>query len=314
MSQPFRSRVHNDVGTGAAGPSRSNRLNFIRHYQKTLRVESYSGLADHVNALDTEAGMRAGVTLILPSSVIGSPRAMQQNFQDTTSVVRDFGKPDLFLTFTCNPKWKEIKDNLFAEQKAHDHPDLIARIFDINKKSLLKDLKKNGIFGRIMPDIHVIEFQKRGPPHMHILLILTEEDKIRDPDSIDLIVSAELPDKTLDPKLHEIVKSRMIHGPCGVLNPNSPCIVDGVCLKGYPKQFRDTTDENIDVYHMCRLRESANNIVINGNVADNRWLAPYKPFLNKKYNVHINVKIFFFSSIKSIKYIFKYVYKGHDCT
>ncbi|GFW80473.1 helitron_like_N domain-containing protein [Trichonephila clavipes] len=65
---------------------------------------------------------------VLPSSFIGSPRGMQQNFQDAISVVRDFGKPDLFLTFTCNPKWKEIKDNLFP-----DHPDLVARIFDIKK-------------------------------------------------------------------------------------------------------------------------------------------------------------------------------------
>ncbi|GFY40563.1 helitron_like_N domain-containing protein [Trichonephila inaurata madagascariensis] len=109
-------------------------LNFIRHNQ---RVESYLGLADHVNALATEAGMRAGVTLILPSSFSGSPRAMQQNFQDAMSTVRDFSKPDLFLTFTFNSKRKQIKDNLFPEQKLHDRPDLVARIFDIKKKALL---------------------------------------------------------------------------------------------------------------------------------------------------------------------------------
>ncbi|GFT54582.1 hypothetical protein TNCV_344661 [Trichonephila clavipes] len=37
---------------------------------------------------------------------------------------------------------------------------------------------------------------------MQLLLILAE-DKIRDPESIDRIASAELPDKTLDPRLHE---------------------------------------------------------------------------------------------------------------
>ncbi|POG80114.1 hypothetical protein GLOIN_2v1426683, partial [Rhizophagus irregularis DAOM 181602=DAOM 197198] len=30
-----------------------------------------------------------------------------------------------------------------------------------------------------------------------------------------------------------------------------------------------------------------------------------------KYNCHINVEIY--SSITAIKYLFKYVYKGHDC-
>ncbi|GBN32813.1 hypothetical protein AVEN_232167-1 [Araneus ventricosus] len=49
----------------------------------------------------------------------------------------------------------------------------------------------------------------------------------------------------------------------------------------------------------------------NGNVVDNRWIVPYNPYLIKKYNAHINIEIC--SSIKSIKYIFKYVYKGHDC-
>ncbi|GBN27558.1 hypothetical protein AVEN_167654-1, partial [Araneus ventricosus] len=288
-----------------------NRLNFSRHNQRMLRVESYLGLADHINALATEAGIRPGVTVILPSSFIGSPRAMQQNFQDAMSIVRDFGKPDLFLTFTCNPKWKEIKDNLFLGQKPHDRPDLVARVFDIKKKALLQDLKKNGILGRIVADIHVIEFQKRGLPHMHLLLVLAEEDKIRDPESIDRIVSAELPNETLDSRLHEIVKATMIHGPCGVLNPNSPCMADGVCTKGYPKQFREATAENIDGYPMYRRRDNTNHVIINGNVVDNRCIVPYNLYLTKKYNAHINVEIC--SSIKSIKYIFKYVYKGHDC-
>ncbi|GFW68192.1 helitron_like_N domain-containing protein [Trichonephila clavipes] len=123
-----------------------NRLNFLRPNQRTLRVESYLGLPDLMNALASEAGMRAGVILILPLSFSGSPRAMQQNFQDAMSVVRDFGKPDLFLNYSCNPKWKEIKDNLFSGQKSHDRPDLIARVFDIKNKALLQDLKEKMVF------------------------------------------------------------------------------------------------------------------------------------------------------------------------
>ena len=37
---------------------------------------------------------------------------------------------------------------------------------------------------------------------------------------------------------------------------------------------------------------------------------PYNPFLNKKYNAHINVEVC--SSISAVKYLYKYVYKGHD--
>ena len=49
-----------------------------------------------------------GTSTILPSSVMGSPRQMMQQYQDSMSIVRKFGKPDLFITFTCNPNWNKI--------------------------------------------------------------------------------------------------------------------------------------------------------------------------------------------------------------
>lgn len=45
---------------------------------------------------------------------------------------------------------------------------------------------------------------------------------------------------------------------------------------------------------------------------DNRWVVPYNPTLLMQYNCHINVEVC--SSIKSVKYLYKYVYKGHDCS
>jgi hypothetical protein len=44
---------------------------------------------------------------------------------------------------------------------------------------------------------------------------------------------------------------------------------------------------------------------------DNRWVAPYNKYLALKYNCHINVELC--STVKSVKYIYKYVYKGYDC-
>ena len=44
---------------------------------------------------------------------------------------------------------------------------------------------------------------------------------------------------------------------------------------------------------------------------DNSWIVPYNPYFSLKYNCHINVESC--ASVKSVKYLFKYVYKGHDC-
>jgi hypothetical protein len=45
---------------------------------------------------------------------------------------------------------------------------------------------------------------------------------------------------------------------------------------------------------------------------DNRWIVPYNPYLLRTFNCHINVEAC--SSIMSVKYLFKYIYKGHDRT
>ena len=103
-----------------------NRLNYARTNQKKLRVDSYRGLMDHLSSdvVDGPPGQR----IILPSSYRGTPRAMYQSYQDAMAIVAKYGKPDYFLTFTCNPYWKEITDNLYPGQGAADRPDLVARV------------------------------------------------------------------------------------------------------------------------------------------------------------------------------------------
>ena len=52
------------------------------------------------------------------------------------------GKPDLFITFTCNPRWIEIQQELLSEQTANDRPDICCRVFRLKLKELLNDLYK----------------------------------------------------------------------------------------------------------------------------------------------------------------------------
>src|SRR5437867_1277194 len=83
------------------------------------------------------------------------------------------------------------------------------------------------------------------PTHTHILLILAPEDKIHSFEKYDSIVSAEIPDPAVYPLAYETVITTMMHGPCGILNPSSPCIKDGKCQKHYPKNFQQSTEEVI---------------------------------------------------------------------
>jgi len=73
-----------------------------------------------------------GKRTILPSSYTGGDRFMQQPFQDSMAIVRHFGSPTLFITFTANPKWEEILRELLPGQSAVDQPDIVARVFHLN--------------------------------------------------------------------------------------------------------------------------------------------------------------------------------------
>ena len=49
---------------------------------------------------------------------------MNEKSQDAMTYVRKFGRPDL-ITFTCNPEWPEIKNELLPDQKSYDRHDLV---------------------------------------------------------------------------------------------------------------------------------------------------------------------------------------------
>lgn len=96
--------------------------------------------------------------------------------------------------------------------------------------------------------IYVVEFQKRGLPHCHLLITLAPHCKIDTIDKIDNYISAEIPDPGSNPDLHEIVMKNMVHGPCG-----DWCLVEGKCSKRFPKNFQEETEIYGNSYPIYRL-------------------------------------------------------------
>jgi hypothetical protein len=302
-------RVSQEWLVDKCGTVRAQRLRWVRKNQVKLRAESYRGAQDALRRGDDDPD-RIGQDVILPSSHTGSPRYYAQCYQDAMAIVRRFGKPDLFITMTCNPKWKEVVDELEEGCDANDRVDLIGRVFKMKLDALLDDVIKKGVLGRVIGHVYVIEYQKRGLPHAHLLVILADEDKPRTPADYDAMVCAELPDEATHPSLHSVVTHFMLHGPCGAAHLNAPCMVDGVCSKRYPRPFEAETCENADGYPVYRRREDGRTTVKNGFVFDNSRVVPYNPWLSEKYQCHINVEVC--TTVKAVKYLYKYVYKGPD--
>lgn len=174
---------------------------------------------------------------------------MYEYSQDAMTYVRNYGRPDLFITFTCNPIWNEIKKCLLPGQSQTDRHDITARVFKQKLKSLMDLIVKSNFFGSVRCWMYSIEWQKRGLPHADILIWCV--DKIQ-PNEIDNIISAEIPDQKIDRELFEIITKNMIHGPCGAFNMHSPCMINGKCAKRYPRQLIPETITGNDGYPQYR--------------------------------------------------------------
>lgn len=151
-------RLFQAFATDAWSNVELNNLNWVRSHQKELRAECYDGFMDRLST-DGDLNDIGKKATILPSTFPGSPRNMKARMQDAMAVVRKKGKPQYFITFTCNPKWPEITALLPPTVTAENRPDLTARVFNLKLKKLLTDLLHRHVLGQEIARTHVIEFQ-----------------------------------------------------------------------------------------------------------------------------------------------------------
>jgi hypothetical protein len=251
---------------------------------------------------------------------------MQRLYQDSMAIVRHFGRPSLFITFTTNPDWIEITREFLTDENGipmqtwRDRPDLVARVFLLKLDAMLHELRHDNIFGKHVASVYTIEFQKRGLPHAHILHFMDKESQLDSPEKIDQVISAEIPDPTADGELYNIVSRFMIHGPCQG-NKDAACMKDYgssvACSRHFP---RPCTEETVvDELNYPAYRRRANGFSVSSKhplnrqerfTVGNEWVVPYNPYLSRKYKAHINVEVC--GTIRAIRYIHKYIYKGSD--
>ena len=107
-------------------------LQYIRLNQTELRSEEYIHLQDAIVNDGKVYPNELGRIVILPSTFTGSLRHMYEYAQDAMTYVRAHGRPDLFVTFTCNPTWDEIKELLLVGQSSSDRHDITVRVLSKN--------------------------------------------------------------------------------------------------------------------------------------------------------------------------------------
>ena len=233
----------------------TKRLSYHKNNQKTLRASTYHAVQQAV------AAGRVGDSgaLVVASSFTGGQRWYTKSYKNAMALVRQFGKPTFFITETMDVNCPEVREHLMPGQTPYDRPDILCRLFQLRRKRLICMIVKEGCFGKVKAYLAVIEFQKRGAPHIHLLVWI--EDFEPTPQNIDNVISAEIPYSPVingDPRpftkemadqqeFHERVMDMMVHGPCGPAygRVDLDCCkksLDGSCKRNFPKQTRPNTE------------------------------------------------------------------------
>nr|GFA56285.1 uncharacterized protein [Tanacetum cinerariifolium] len=155
-------------------------------------------------------------------------------------------RASVVFQFHIKPRAQQPTNALTAVQTCdlyHNVCDAVTR-GNTNEKGLEKRIAMAGTF----TVIYVIEFQKRGLPHVHILLWLEEYFKCSTPAQIYDIISTEIPSQAEDPEGYKVVTELMLHDPCGKDAKSAPCNIEEKCSKHFPKTFNEeTTVENSEI-------------------------------------------------------------------
>lgn len=191
MNEPAfqtNSRIAQEWSCSMYSRFEENTLTYVETQAIQQRLASYRSVTTSM------PGDRPGT--LLPASFHGSPVKRKKDTEDALAVVNRRGKPHLMITVTCNPEWPEIVENLEPHQSAIDRPDLCCRVFHTKLAAIMADLRSGKVFGEYDYHMYVIEFQKRGLPHSHIV-VKFKGDGPDTRNEMDKWVWAQLPSKIL---------------------------------------------------------------------------------------------------------------------
>jgi hypothetical protein len=221
--------------------------------------------------------------------------------QRTKAMLAAYSIPTLFITLTFSEQWPAYQQFIASTGSRDTLPSnrpweavqyYYERLYWI-KSQFLRNPNVSG-FGILRELIERQEFQLRGAIHSHDLL-WTEKavDKLIE----ESYIRADIPDRNLEPRLHELVMKFQIHtcreDLCG--GAQAPT---GQCRKGFPAPLSPTT----------HLEKGSLRYTYKRTSEADRWVVPYNAKLLLLWEGHCNVQYCTGTGLAS--YISKYVTKA----
>jgi hypothetical protein len=99
---------------------------------------------------------------------MGSRAWASDQMADVLALTRELEISFIFMTMTANPAWPEIVSYLLSGQHYTDISSVVCWAFYTQLQYLKAFIKK--YFRKLIYIVSVVEFQKQGLPHCHLLI------------------------------------------------------------------------------------------------------------------------------------------------
>ncbi|XP_031127618.1 uncharacterized protein LOC116029715 [Ipomoea triloba] len=263
--------------------------------QRDILVETNTGGLKRINELNS-AYLPLQYPILFPYGEDGYREDIQFNTsQNQQSGGRVRVSQREFFAYRIHDRFNEVSTMLYARRLFQQ---FLIDAYTMVKSSKLLYIRNNQKALRCEAYKGLLDALTRG-----------EVDTSKQAETMDKI-STEIPDKEVDIDYYKAVEEFMIHGPCGIERPKSPCMVNKRCSKHFPKKFLYVSTWDDDGYPIYQRRDNGRTVEKNGVQLDKRYIVPHNRYLLLKYKAHINVE--WCNQSRSIKYFFKYVNKGND--
>ena len=191
--------------------------------RKHLSVQQF---VNGVNSSD--AGIEANLSTVL-QSVRGTKQFWFLKKSDVMAMIREFGLPTLFLTFSCAEydsadierylrKVNQVPDSYPTGRLCTEDPLSVSRKFSQKFRDFFTTVLLQGkVLGEVTHYFWKKEYQSRGAPHYHVLLWIKDAPVIGvDPQHkvtewIESRITCHIPDEKISPELHCLVTKYQLH-------------------------------------------------------------------------------------------------------
>ena len=285
---------------------------------------SVRSLLDRVETSDEH--LEANLCTML-QSVRGTKQYWFVRQSELKCMVREWGSPTLFLTFSCaeyeSPdianylrSVNNVSSSYNIGKLCTEDPISVSRQFSLKFHAFFNTvLKKGEVLGKVDHFYWKKEYQARGAPHYHVLLWIRDAPVIGqdDPDKvlswIQERITCQIPDKETSPELHRLVTRYQMHKCSAYCKRKRKCSSGAFitrCRFGFPRQECESAKLN-SVSDSLRSRKKIYELPRGDTEVR---VNDYNPLLLMLWQANIDIQFVAESSLALAHYVSGYVTKA----